>query len=58
MPISTMEYDELGYEDSEDTNPVVPDEDTPIMTRAELTAKVQELEEQLTAAKILLGVER
>lgn len=57
VPISTMEYDELGYEDSEDTDPVVPDEDTPVMTRAELTAKVQELEEQLTAAKILLGVE-
>lgn len=57
VPISMMEYDELGYEDSEDTNPVVPDEDTPIMTRAELTAKVQELEEQLSAAKILLGVE-
>lgn len=45
VPISMMEYDELGYEDSEDTDPVVPDEDTPVMTRAELTAKVQELEE-------------
>lgn len=57
VPISMMEYDELGYEDSEDTDPVVPDEGTPVMTRAELTAKVQELEEQLSAAKILLGVE-
>lgn len=57
VPISMMEYDELGYEDSEDTNPVMPDEDTPVMTRAELTAKVQELEDQLAAAKILLGVE-
>lgn len=45
VPISMMEYDELGYEDSEDTDPVVPDEETPVMTRAELTAKVQELEE-------------
>lgn len=57
VPISMMEYDELGYEDTEDTAPVVPDEDTPVMTRAELTAKVQELEEQLAAAKILLGVQ-
>lgn len=57
VPISMMEYDELGYEDKEDTDPVVPDEDMPILTRAELTAKVQELEEQLAAAKILLGVE-
>lgn len=45
VPISMMEYDELGYEDSEDTAPVMPDGDTPVMTRAELTAKVQELEE-------------
>ena len=46
-------------EDTEDTTPEVP-EDTPeedILTRAELTAKVKALEEELMAAKILLGVE-
>ena len=46
-------------EDSEDTTPDVP-EGTPeeeVLTRAELTAKVKTLEEELTAAKILLGVE-
>ena len=46
-------------EDAEDTTPEVP-EDTPeeeILTRAELTAKVKALEEELMAAKILLGVE-
>lgn len=49
----------ITEEDTEDTNPDVP-EDTPeeeILTRAELTAKVKALEEELTAAKILLGVE-
>lgn len=50
---------EEDTEDTEDTNPDVP-EDTPeekILTRAELTAKVKALEEELSAAKILLGVE-
>ena len=49
----------ITEEDTEDTNPNVP-EDTPeeeILTRAELTAKVKALEEELLAAKILLGVE-
>ena len=44
--------------DEEDTNPVVPEDtaEEEILTRAELTAKVLSLEEQLEAAKILLGV--
>lgn len=44
--------------DEEDTNPDVPEDTTEaeILTRAELTAKVLSLEEQLEAAKILLGV--
>lgn len=44
--------------DKEDTDPVVPEDnpDADILTRAELTAKVKELEEELQAAKILLGV--
>lgn len=49
----------ITEEDTEDINPDVP-EDTPeeeILTRAELTVKVKALEEELTAAKILLGVE-
>ena len=46
----------------EDLDPVIPDPDEgddPIrpMTRAELTAKVAELEEELAATKILLGVD-
>lgn len=56
VPITLMEYDELGFEDTEDTDPVVPDEDTPVMTRAELTEKVLAMEDELAAAKILLGV--
>ncbi len=49
----------LAEEDAEDTEPEVPPETTEeeILTRAELTAKVLALEEELTAAKILLGVE-
>lgn len=45
--------------DSEDTDPEVPEgtEEADVLTRAELTAKVAELEEQLAATKILLGVE-
>lgn len=49
----------ITEEDTEDINPDVP-EDTPeeeVLTRAELTAKVKALEEELLAAKILLGVE-
>lgn len=56
------DYEEIiaGIEstDDEDANPVVPDGGSAddILTRAELTAKVKELEEELQAAKILLGV--
>lgn len=56
-------YDEIiagsTEEDTEDTNPEVPEDTTEeeILTRAELTAKVKALEEELSAAKILLGVE-
>lgn len=63
MVITTTEYlslvDTLDKEDTEDTEPVVP-EDTPeeeVLTRAELTAKVAALEEELAATKVLLGVE-
>lgn len=62
--ITTAEYYELEAtlgteEDPEDTNPEIPEDTTEeeVLTRAELTAKVSELEEQLAAAKILLGVE-
>lgn len=60
--ITTAEYEDLlaslGKTDAEDTAPVVPEgiEEESIMTRAELTAKVLALEEELAAAKILLGV--
>lgn len=52
VPISMAEFDELGYadNDTEDTDPVVPDDtdESEILTRAELTAKVKELEETNT----------
>ncbi len=60
--IYMTDYEEIiaGMEstDEEDTNPIVPEDTTEeeILTRAELTAKVLSLEEQLEAAKILLGV--
>ena len=64
VPITLAEYDELAAnyerdEDPEDTNPEVPDGtvEGDVLTRAQLTAKVVELEEQLAATKILLGVE-
>lgn len=64
VPITLAEYDELAAnyerdEDPEDTNPEVPDGtvEGDVLTRAQLTAKVAELEEQLAATKILLGVE-
>lgn len=49
----------ITEEDTEDTNPDVPEDtsEEEILTRAELTAKVKALEEELSAAKILLGVE-
>ena len=56
-PYTYVEYEE-PTDDPEDTAPEISDEDgEQPMTRAELTAKVAELEEQLAAAKILLGVE-
>lgn len=60
--ISVVDYEsiiaDLEDTDEEDINPEVPEDTTEekILTRAELTAKVAELEEQLAAAKILLGV--
>lgn len=61
MIITLAEYEELlsDYEDPEDSNPEIPEGETEddILTRAQLTAKVAELEEQLAATKILLGVE-
>lgn len=61
--ITTTEYlvlvEELDKEDTEDTEPEIP-EDVPeeeVLTRAQLTAKVATLEEELAATKILLGVE-
>lgn len=45
--------------DPEDADPEVPEgtDEGDVLTRAQLTAKVAELEEQLAATKILLGVE-
>lgn len=45
--------------DEEDNNPVVPDEtdSCTVLTRAELTAEVNALKDELAATKILLGVE-
>ena len=63
MVITTTEYltlvDTLVQEDPEDIAPATPEDVTPeeVLTRAELTAKVTALEEELAAAKILLGVE-
>lgn len=57
------EYEEIlsnkDNEDTEDSSPDVPENtsEEEILTRAELTVKVKALEEELTAAKILLGVE-
>lgn len=58
-PYTYVEYEE-PTDDPEDTTPEIPEDstnDSSILTRAELTNKVAELEEQLTAAKIILGVE-
>ncbi len=63
MVITTTEYlslvDTLDKEDTEDTDPVVPEDTTEeeVLTRAQLTAKVTALETELAAAKILLGVD-
>ena len=63
-PIYMTEYDEIinnlpPEEDSEDTEPEIPEgtDGETILTRAELTARVNALEDELQAAKILLGVE-
>lgn len=64
VPITLAEYDELaanyeGDTDTEDTDPEIPEgtDETEVLTRAELTAEVAALKEQLAATKILLGVE-
>lgn len=64
VPITLAEYDELaanyeGNTDKEDTDPEIPEgtDEGDVLTRAQLTAKVANLEEQLAATKILLGVE-
>lgn len=63
MVITTTEYltlvDELEKEDTEDTEPEIPDDtaEEEVLTRAQLTAKVAALEEELAATKVLLGVE-
>lgn len=65
-PYTYIEYEEPDEpdepeisDDPEDINPEVKDDEdeSVILTRAELTNKVAELEAQLVAAKILLGVE-
>ena len=58
--IYQAEYEELvaGITDPDDEAPVTPPDDpnTEILTRAQLTEKVLALEDELAAAKILLGV--
>lgn len=62
-PYTYSEYEESAEDipedeiDPDDATPENPEGESTIMTRAELTAKVAELEEQLAAAKIILGVE-
>lgn len=63
-PTVMTEYEEIvnsqtQEEDTEDENPEIPEgtDERTVLTRAELTAKVAELEDELQAAKILLGVE-
>lgn len=64
--IAMMEYDEWKAKqdltdepDPEDTEPVIPEGTEPdsLLSRAELTQKVVDLEDQLFAARIILGVE-
>lgn len=63
-PTVMTEYEEIvnsqtQEEDTEDENPEIPEgtDERTVLTRAELTAKVTELADELQAAKILLGVE-
>ena len=62
VSITLAEYEELaaqiGTTDPDDDTPVNPPDDpeTEILTRAQLTEKVLALEDELAAAKILLGV--
>lgn len=62
VSITLAEYEELaaqvGATDPDDDTPVNPPDDpgTEILTRAQLTEKVLALEDELAAAKILLGV--
>lgn len=59
--IDEAEYQAIidGLPDPEDEDPEIPDDDPPaaVPTRAELARRVGELEDQLEAAKILLGVD-
>lgn len=60
MVITTTEYLSLvDTLDKEDTEPEIPEDTTEeeVLTRAELTAKVAALKEELAATKVLLGVE-
>lgn len=64
--ISEAEYDEYTAThgdtepdpDPEDDNPEIPDDDpdAEVLTRAQLTERLHALEDELAAAKILLGV--
>lgn len=63
--VTMAEYDEWyaiqnqpEVPDPEDTDPVIPEdtEPTTVLTRAELTEKVRQLEQELEAAKALLGL--
>lgn len=65
-PITMAEYETWLYQqdpipepDPEDTEPEIPENVDPesVLTRAELTEKIAELEDLLSATKIMLGVE-
>ena len=65
-PITMAEYETWLYRqdpipepDPEDTEPEIPENVDPesVLTRAELTKKIAELEDLLSATKIMLGVE-
>lgn len=56
--ITQDEYEAIHADDPEDDTPAEPDDpsEDPIMTRAQLTAAILELQDIATATKILLGV--